>query len=67
MLEMDEASALQGQTVEVVAVGVDAFAFKTGDGRTLMATLCLGCGSHLGYYEIDPDLLDTTGGDIAGS
>lgn len=57
MLELNEIEALRGQTFEVIAAGMDAFAFRVPDGRVLMASLCLGCGTHLGYYEIDESLL----------
>ena len=58
IVEMDEAVAFVGETITVFAVGADAFAFKTEDGRLFMASMCLGCGQHIGYYEIDESLIE---------
>lgn len=57
----EEIDALEGQTVTVIATGMDAMAFRTQDGRTFMAAMCLGCGMHLGYYEIDESILQRPG------
>lgn len=66
-LSVDELKALDGATVEVLGAGMDAFAFRTADGMAVMATLCLGCGGHVGYYEIDASIVDPSAGDLASS
>lgn len=67
MLSLDEMDALDGTTVRVLGTGTDAFAFQTEDERTYIVTLCLGCGSHVGYYEVDPSVLVTSGDDLAAA
>lgn len=65
MLSMDEIDALDGATIKVLGAGMDAFAFETDAGTTVIATLCLGCGAHVNYYEIDPSVLVTSRDDLA--
>lgn len=59
LIEEAEMEALVGQRVEIIGIGLDAVAMKTESGMVFIATMCLGCGVHVGYYEIDESMLES--------
>lgn len=67
VLSVDELNAIDGTSVKVLGTGWGAFAFRTADGKVVMASLCLGCGGHVNYYEIDESIIDRSAGDLGAA